>query len=159
MVEQSTPMIHVRSENFVTLVRRETFSSAHRLACKDSTYDENRELFGPCFNLHGHNYTLEVKLRGPVDPVTGMVVNLRDLKKIMQQHVLDVFDHQCLEDADFFRTTELPTTVENLCLAIWSILEPLLPRVSRTQSLLHSVKIFETDKNAAVYHGPRRDST
>lgn len=116
-----------------TLTKRLEFCSSHRY--HNSNWDDakNQEVFGPCnnANTHGHNYLLEVTLCGKIDPVTGMIINLYDLK----QHLWDVlieFDHKNLNlDTPYF-TNRIPTT-ENLALTLWNLLEqhPQLPDLDR----------------------------
>lgn len=80
----------------VFLARRETFSASHRLHSKRLTDKENKELYGKCNNPHGHghNYILVVTVCGEVDPTTGMVMNLTELKTIIKETVLDILDHK-----------------------------------------------------------------
>jgi 6-pyruvoyltetrahydropterin/6-carboxytetrahydropterin synthase len=116
-----------------TLTKRLEFCSSHRYHNLDWDDAKNREVFGACnnANTHGHNYLLEVTLCGEIDPVTGMIINLYDLK----QHLWDVlieFDHKNLNlDTPYF-TNRIPTT-ENLALTLWNLLEkhPQLPDLDR----------------------------
>ena len=82
----------------VEITVRAEFAAAHRLHAKELSDEENAALFGPCNNKngHGHNYDLFVTVRGPVDPVTGMVMNLFDLHRIVKDHIFDVVDHRKL---------------------------------------------------------------
>lgn len=112
-----------------TLTKRLEFCSSHRYHNPQWDEAKNRAVFGPCNNVntHGHNYLLEVTLRGNIDPVTGMIINLYDLKHILNQ-VLEQFDHKNLNlDTPYF-TERIPTT-ENLAVTLWRILEkhPELP--------------------------------
>ncbi len=116
-----------------TLTKRLEFCSSHRYHNPKWDDAKNREIFGACNNpnTHGHNYLLEVTLCGEIDPVTGMIINLYDLK----QHLWDVlieFDHKNLNlDTPYF-TNQIPTT-ENLALTLWKLLEkhPQLPSLDR----------------------------
>ncbi len=116
-----------------TLTKRLEFCSSHRYHNPDWDDAKNREIFGACNNIntHGHNYLLEVTLCGEIDSITGMIINLYDLK----QHLWDVlieFDHKNLNlDTPYF-TNRIPTT-ENLALTLWSLLEkhPKLPDLDR----------------------------
>lgn len=135
----------------VYLTRRSTFAAAHRLY--EPTLDDaaNARLFGKCFNPagHGHNYVLEVTVRGPVDPSTGMLINLVDLRRVMHECVVDLVDHRHLnEDVAFLRGRN--PTAENLAVAFWEQLEPALGR-----ELLHEVLVVETENNRAAYRGER----
>lgn len=110
---------------------------------------QNEEVFGPCANenWHGHNYVLEVTLSGAPDPDTGYVIDLSELKRIVQRVVIDCVDHKNLNlDVPFMRG-KLPSS-ENFVVAIWGELVPALaPRV------LHAVKLFETPRNFVEYRG------
>jgi 6-pyruvoyltetrahydropterin/6-carboxytetrahydropterin synthase len=112
-----------------TLTKRLEFCSSHRYHNPQWDDAKNRAVFGPCNNVntHGHNYLLEVTLRGEIDPVTGMIINLYDLKHILNQ-VLKQFDHKNLNlDTPYF-SEKIPTT-ENLAVTLWDLLEqhPGLP--------------------------------
>lgn len=112
-----------------TLTKRLEFCSSHRYHNPQWDDAKNRAVFGLCNNVntHGHNYLLEVTLRGDIDPVTGMIINLYDLKHILNQ-VLEQFDHKNLNlDTPYF-SEQIPTT-ENLAITLWHILEkhPDLP--------------------------------
>ncbi|XP_074600056.1 6-pyruvoyl tetrahydrobiopterin synthase purple [Brevipalpus obovatus] len=135
----------------VYLTKRITFSSAHRLHCSKLSAEDNKNIFGKCNNPsgHGHNYTLEVTLRGPPDPVTGMVINLTDLKQILIQ-VVDTVDHKFIdEDVPFFIESGKVSTVENIAIYLFDkIRERLTDR-----NLLFSVKLHETSDNWVEYRG------
>ncbi len=100
-----------------TLTKRVEFSASHRYINTEWDAARNQEVFGPCSQEHGHNYLLEVTLGGRVDPVTGMIMNLYDLKQVVTD-VLEEFDHKHLNlDTPYFARL-LPTT-ENLALVLW----------------------------------------
>ena len=105
----------------VTVTRRFTFSAAHQYARPEWSDAENRERFGPLATIHGHTYTLEVTLRGPVDARTGMVVDLDEVKRVVGEAVLARFDHAFINDDPAFPPGVLPTT-ENLVLVVWDLL-------------------------------------
>jgi 6-pyruvoyltetrahydropterin/6-carboxytetrahydropterin synthase len=133
----------------VAITRRATFCASHRLHCDHLTDAQNQAIFGKCNNPngHGHNYVLEVTVRGPVSPDTGMVMNLVDLKQAITEEILDRFDHKHLNlDVPEFR--DLNPTSENVCVVIWRLLEPRLPN-----GVLYEVKLFETENNLAVFWG------
>lgn len=129
------------------LSRRYHFSASHRL--HTDVYDEahNRELFGKCNNPHGHghNYTVQVTLSGPVDPVTGMVCNLGDLDAFARTHLLDRFDHTNLNTLPCFANRV--STTENLSKEIYRIFSefPL--------AHLENVHVEETSNNSFDYAG------
>ncbi len=132
------------------ITRREEFSASH--ACYNPAFSEqeNRSLYGEAANVsgHGHNYVLEVTLAGEPDPATGMVFDLKRLKEIIHERVIDDFDHRFLnrEVAPFDRV--VPTT-ENVAREIWRRLEPYL------KTSLHSVRLFETEDLYVEYSGDR----
>ncbi len=110
----------------VRVTRTIEFASSLRFWLGDLSADENRVRFGRESQRHGHNYRLEVTLEGDPDPVTGMVINLADLKGILEAEIMSRFDHRDLnEDSDYFE--KLPPTPENLALVIFRILREALP--------------------------------
>jgi 6-pyruvoyltetrahydropterin/6-carboxytetrahydropterin synthase len=124
----------------VRLTRRAVFSASHRLYRPDWDASRNREVFGRASSphSHGHNYELEVTLVGPVDAETGMLVDLKWLKEVIEQEVEARFDHRDLnDDTPFFRTT--PPTAEQLASVIFGLLAKALPA-----GLLSSVKLRPT---------------
>ncbi len=133
----------------VYITRRATFSASHRLHSPELSDEENRRIFEKCNNPHGHghNYVLEVTVRGEVDPQTGMVINLTDLKQAMEEAILREMDHKHLNlDIPLFK--ELNPTAENMVVAFWKLLERKLP-----PGLLYEVKLHETENNTAIYRG------
>ena len=124
----------------VYLTRKAEFSASHSYHNPEFTPEENRRIFGKCNNPHGHghNYTLEVTVKGPVDPRSGFVVDLKDLKEILSREVLDALDHRFLnkEVPEFLHT--IPTT-ENLAIVIWNRLKTKLDVAE-----LHRVRVYET---------------
>ena len=130
------------------VTRKQTFCAAHRLHNAILSDEENLILYGKCNNKngHGHNYTVEVTVRGQVDPQTGMVMNLVDLKKHMLT-VIEALDHRNLDvDVPYFEN--VVSTAENVAVYIWNRLVGMLP-----QGLLYKVKVHETGKNTATYKG------
>mgnify|MGYP003507263320 CR=1 FL=1 len=110
--------------------------------------EENLEVFGKCNNEHGHNYTVEVRIRGHVDTKTGMVMNLVDLKAIIERCIMKPLDHKNIDvDVPYFKT--VPSTTENLAVFIYDSLKKALPK----PELLYEIKLYETDKNSVVYRG------
>src|ERR1700687_6230997 len=104
----------------IFLTRKAEFSSAHFYVNDEWTQEENERVFGKCANKngHGHNYTLEVTVAGEVDPVSGFVVDLKDVKEILEREVVNVYDHRHLNlEVPEFKNA-LPTT-ENIAVAIW----------------------------------------
>ncbi len=133
----------------VTITRRMHFSAAHRVHNPALSDAENARLFGKCNNphWHGHNYILDVSVRGPLDERTGYVVDLSRIKEITQQHVIDKVDHRNLNvEVDFLRDT-IPTT-ENIVVACWRVLEPALKPAQLVKLVL-----WETVNNYVEYDG------
>jgi 6-pyruvoyltetrahydropterin/6-carboxytetrahydropterin synthase len=141
----------------VYLTRRYRFAAAHRLHSDALTAEENRRVYGKCNNPygHGHNYVVEVTLAGEIDPATGMVYDLAALDGIVQEEVLERFDHTHLNlDVENFRG-HVPTT-ENLCVEIFNLLEKKLAGDGvRRSARLARVRLEETSSNSFQYEGER----
>ena|SRR5437763_152170 len=127
----------------VRISRRETFNAAHQLRDPGLSEDENQRLYGKCANLHGHNYVLDVVVAGETDPKTGYVMDLKQLSDVISSRVVDDVDHRNL-NTDVPWLEGLIPTAENLAVAFWERLRSELPA-----GLLHSVRLWETDKNWA----------
>jgi len=134
-------------ERRLFLTKRDDFSAAHRLA--NPAFDDARNLaiYGHCFRHHGHNYTLEVTVRGLPDPATGMVMDLADLEVRINAAVIDLMDHRDL-DVDVPALRGVITTGENLVRTCWRLLKAGLP-----PGALHRVAIVETERNRFEYYG------
>lgn len=133
----------------VYVTRRETFNAAHRLYNPNYSDEENLRIFGKCSNpnWHGHNYVLEVVVKGKVDESTGFVIDQKDLKRVIREKVIDKMDHKNLNiDTDFMQGV-IPTS-ENIVIAIW---EQLVNEIK--QGNLYSVKLYETENNYFEYRG------
>jgi 6-pyruvoyltetrahydropterin/6-carboxytetrahydropterin synthase len=133
------------------ITRRIEFSASHVCANPSLSDEENRRLYGAASNPygHGHNYSVEVTLEGKPDPVSGMVLDLKELKAILNAKVVEPFDHRFLnkEVPPFDRT--IPT-VENIAIEIWNRIEPSL---SLPQGKLYSVRVYETPDLYVDYFG------
>ncbi len=133
------------------ITRRIEFSASHRCASDSLSEAENVALYGAEANAagHGHNYTLEVNLEGEPDPVTGMIIDLKDVKAMLEREVVGPMDHRHLnrEVAPFDRV--VPTT-ENLAVEIF---RRLAPGFAQGPARLKSVKLFETDDLWVEYEG------
>src|SRR5258705_8788146 len=132
----------------IALGRRYHFAASHRLHSARLSEEENSRVFGKCNNPygHGHNYTLEVRFSGAVDPATGMIANLADLDAFVNERVIEPFDHRSLnEDVPAFRDA-VPTT-EILCIEIFQRLK------SFPHAKLEAVRVEETAKNSFEYAG------
>lgn len=133
----------------VHITRKAHFNAAHRLHNPAKPDEWNRETYGNCNhpNWHGHNYQLEVTIAGEPHPDTGYVMDLGELKRIMDEAVITPCDHRNLNlDVDFLKGI-IPST-ENLVVAFWKRLEPRI-----TDARLVSVRLWETERNAAEYRG------
>jgi 6-pyruvoyltetrahydropterin/6-carboxytetrahydropterin synthase len=132
----------------IELGRRYRFSASHRLHSEALSEEENRRAYGKCNNPHGHghNYTVEVRVSGTVDPATGMIANLADLDGFVEREVIEPFDHKLLnEEVEAFRR-DVPTT-ENLCKEIFQRLKHF------PKAKLERVRVEETSNNAFEYAG------
>ncbi|HVS32775.1 MAG TPA: 6-carboxytetrahydropterin synthase [Thermoanaerobaculia bacterium] len=128
---------------------RLTFAAAHRLHNPDRDPAWNRRIYDKCDNPagHGHNYVVHVRVMGKVDPETGMVIDLKKLKDIVRERVIDRVDHTHLnEDVDFLRGV-IPTA-ENLARCFWQQLAPAID-----EGTLYEIVLEETEKNSVVYRG------
>jgi 6-pyruvoyltetrahydropterin/6-carboxytetrahydropterin synthase len=135
------------------LTRKADFSSAHFYWNPAWSEAENQRVFGKCANRqgHGHNYTLEVTVAGEVDPVSGFVVDLKQLKDILELEVVSIYDHRHLNfEVPEFMTSGgalIPTT-ENIAISIWRRLEGKIPNAR-----LHRVRVYEMPDLFADYFG------
>ena len=133
----------------VTVTRRLRFNAAHRVHNPELSDEENRRLFGKCNNpnWHGHNYVLEVSLTGPIDERTGYVVDLGQLKKIVEHELIEQVDHRNMNvDVPFMRG--INPTAENIVVACWRVIEPHVAPARLTRLVLH-----ETENNWVEYDG------
>ena len=133
----------------IYITRRERFNAAHKLYRKEWSDTQNLETFGKCSNpnWHGHNYELFVTVKGNIDPETGFVMDLKELKKIIRTYVTDKLDHKNINlDVDFMKDKMASTEV--LALEIY---HQLKPHVEAHKVKLHSIKLFETEDNFVEY--------
>ena len=123
-------------------------SASHRLHTDALSEAENRATFGKCNNPygHGHNYRIEVTVGGPVDPATGMVIDMARLDSVVRREVLERFDHMNLNSDSCF--AKQVSTTENLCIAVYDLLHPAL-----APAKLERVRIEETENNFFEYSG------
>ena len=134
----------------VRVTRRLHFSAAHRLFREEWSDERNRDVFGDCSNphWHGHNYELDVTVEGPVDPETGFVVDLKTLRDLVGERVVDDVDHRNLNLEVPWLEGVIPST-ENLAVAVWDRLTDRLPEGVR----LERVVLWETPRNYVEYTG------
>lgn len=135
----------------VYVSRREQFSSAHKLWNDELSEKENDAVYDKCAypNYHGHNYELTVTVKGEISTRTGYVIDLKILKKIMKELVINKMDHRNLNlDVDFLKN-KIPTT-ENILVSIWNELKQA---IIKEGCQLHKIKLVETENNYAEYYG------
>jgi 6-pyruvoyltetrahydropterin/6-carboxytetrahydropterin synthase len=129
------------------ITRKMHFNAAHRLYNKEWSDENNEDVFGKCNNpyYHGHNYELEIKVIGQINPLTGFVVDVKELKRIVNEKVIDHFDHKNLnvEVPDF---QALNPTVENIAKIIY---DKIIPELSEELEL--KITLYETPRNYAEY--------
>ena len=133
----------------IFITRKHEFCASHRLFNPTFSDEKNESTFGLCNNPngHGHNYVLEVTLSGEVSDDTGMVFDLKELKKLTHQEIIDKVDHKNLNvDVDFLK--DIIPTAENLAIKFWEILEPKI-----TKGQLYEIKLYESARNYVVYKG------
>ena len=133
----------------IFITRKHHFCASHRLYNPSFSDEKNEATFGLCNNPngHGHNYVQEVTLSGEIADDTGMVFDLKELKKLTQQEIIDKVDHKNLNvDVDFL--TDIIPTAENLAIRFWKRLEPKI-----TKGQLYEVKLYESERNFVVYRG------
>lgn len=138
----------------MVISKKVEFSASHICRSKRLTDAENERIYGPAANPlgHGHNYVVEVAIAGEPDPVTGMILDLKHLREILEDRVLNIYDHRLLnrEVAPF---DEIVPTVENIAIDIWNRIEPFIPPSTEGRARLHSVKVHETEELCAEYRG------
>jgi 6-pyruvoyltetrahydropterin/6-carboxytetrahydropterin synthase len=134
----------------VFITRQVHFNSAHRLHNPTKSQAWNKRQYGLCTNphWHGHNYVLEVTVKGQPDPETGYIIDLGELKRILHTAVVDPCDHRNLNEEVPFLRGIIPST-ENLVIAFWQQIEPHIKA-----GKLHCVRLYETPRNYAEYFGP-----
>jgi len=131
----------------ISVFRKAHFNAAHRLHNPNWSDEKNKSVFGLCNNehFHGHNYELEVKLSGKIDPETGYLIDLKILKDLIKHEVENRFDHKNLNlDTPEFKN--LNPTAENICIVIWNILREKLD-----SKFDLSVRLYETPRNFVEY--------
>lgn len=133
----------------VTVNRKAHFNAAHRLYRKDWSEQKNLEVFGKCAlpNYHGHNYEMIVSVTGLVNEVTGFVINLDDLKKIIKDEIEDYLDHKNL-NIDIPEFHDKVPTAENIVILIWNRIRP---RLKKDVDL--EITLYETSRNFVKYNG------
>jgi 6-pyruvoyltetrahydropterin/6-carboxytetrahydropterin synthase len=136
-------------KKLVYITRKAHFNAAHRLYNHQWSEEQNEAYFGKCANknYHGHNFDIYVTLKGIADENTGMVMDLRKLKQVMQEFVLEKLDHKNINlDVDFMEGKM--ASIENIVVEIWNQLEPHIEK-----GTLHCIKLYETENQFVEYYG------
>lgn len=136
----------------IYVTRRETFNAAHRMYREEWSAEKNEEVFGKCANpnWHGHNFTLFVTVKGEISDERGYLIDLKELKVIIRDYVIEKVDHKNLNlDVDFMKNRM--ATTEMLCAEIFHQLKT--PVEMHEGVFLHSVRLHETENNSAEYFG------
>lgn len=135
----------------IYITRKEKFNAAHKLFREEWSDEKNLETFGKCSNpnWHGHNYELFVTVKGEINPETGFVIDLKELKQIIKTHVTDVLDHRNINLDVAFMKGKMAST-EVLAVTIFDILKS---QINNQFATLHSVKLYETENNFVEYFG------
>ncbi len=133
----------------VSVIRKAHFNAAHRLHNPAWSEEKNQEVFGVCNNphYHGHNYNLEVKVTGEIDPETGYVIDTKKLSALIRSEIEDKFDHRNL-NLDTLEFKDLNPTAEHIAIVIW---EKLRAKIDGRFEL--GIRLFETERNYVEYNG------
>jgi 6-pyruvoyltetrahydropterin/6-carboxytetrahydropterin synthase len=133
----------------ISVFRKAQFNAAHRLFRREWSDEKNAAVFGPCSNpnYHGHNYSLQVKITGKIDPLTGFLIDLKVVKELIDREIIERFDHKNL-NLDTKEFAVLNPTAENIAVVIWQILRK---HIDSKYEL--SVRLGETERNAVEYWG------
>lgn len=123
------------------------FSAYHQLWNPSFSEIENEEIYQECFRGHGHNYELEVTVKGEPNPDTGMVMDIKRLRKLLQKEIHTLVDHKNLNEDVFFLKGVIPTA-ENISAALWKILQEKI-----TEAKLYKIKLLESERNIVEYFG------
>ncbi len=132
----------------VYITRKEHFSSSHQLFNPNLNAEKNKAIFDKCYNIHGHNYYLEVTLAGEPSPESGYVMDFKEMKSIIHEEIINKVDHTHLNDLEMFKGKIL--TAEIIVKIFWDILEN---KLRRENSRLYSLRLYETDNNYVEYKG------
>ena len=133
----------------VSVCRKAHFNAAHRLYNPNWSFKKNQEIFGKCNNpsFHGHNYNIEVWVKGEIDKDTGYVIDIKILKDIIKTEIEDRFDHKNLNE-DTVEFKNLIPTAENIVVVIWNLIKQKL-----NNNLELKVVLYETERNVVEYCG------
>lgn len=133
----------------ITVSRKAHFNAAHRLHVNEWSAEKNKAFFGLCNNVnyHGHNYELIVSVTGEIDPVTGYLIDMKDLSDIIKTEIEERFDHKNLNlDCEEFK--QLNPTAENIAVVIYGLIKKKLP-----ENLKLKITLYETERNFVEFSG------
>ena len=132
-----------------TVCRKIGFNAAHRLHVQDWDAETNTKVFGKCNNpnFHGHNYVLEVKVKGEIDPLSGYVLDMKILRDLVEKEIVEKFDHKNL-NLDTSEFKNLNPTAENIAKVIYN---KLITKIEHSQEL--TIILHETENNYVEYNG------
>ncbi|MGA2667616.1 MAG: 6-carboxytetrahydropterin synthase [Ignavibacteria bacterium] len=135
----------------IYLTRKFEFSASHRIYDPSLSNEDNNKLFGKCSNPngHGHNYVLEVTVSGEINPGTGYIIDIKDIKTIVNREIIDKVDHKNLNIDVEFMSGVIPTT-ENIVFKFWKV---IVDKINSDNRKLYSLKLFETPNNSVEYRG------
>ncbi len=141
----------MNQKNIVFVTRKAYFTAAHKLFNPNWSIQKNEEVFGKCanHNWHGHNFDLYVTIKGEPDSETGFVMDLKQLKKLIDLEIIQKFDHKNINTEVEMLKGKM-ASIENIIIAIWNTLSPLLPK----EVLMHKLFLKETESNFCEYYGP-----
>ena len=140
----------------IYIVRKEHFNAAHKLLNPNWSDEKNKEEFGVCSNenWNGHNYEIEVTVKGEINPETGMLINLKVLSAILKEEIIDKVDHKNLNiDVPFLEG--IITTTENVTIKFWEVLDEKLKSLKNSKCTLHKIRLYETPRNFVEYYGEK----
>jgi 6-pyruvoyltetrahydropterin/6-carboxytetrahydropterin synthase len=138
----------------MVISKKVEFSASHICRSPRLTDAENERIYGPAANPlgHGHNYVVEVAIEGEPDPVTGMILDLKRLKEILDEKVLDVYDHRLL-NREVSPFDSVVPTIENIAIDIWNRVAPCITPGSNGRARLYAVRVHETSELSVEYRG------
>lgn len=138
----------------ILICRKEYFCASHRLFNPNWSDERNEKEFGVCSNqyFHGHNFELIVKVKGKINSNTGCVLDLKQLGELIRKEIIDKVDHKNLNIEVDFLQSKIPSC-EIVIMEFWKILEPKILEISNQNASLHSLILFETEKNFVEYYG------
>src|SRR3984885_15205806 len=138
----------------MVISKRVEFSASHICRSSQLTDSENERVYGPAANPlgHGHNYVVEVAVEGDPDPVTGMILDLKRLKEILDDKVLEVYDHRLL-NREVSPFDHVVPTVENIAIDIWNRIGPSITLINAGRARLYAVRVYETSELSVEYRG------